>query len=121
MKKVTYVKFILDILMALTFVLLFNKMVLGGLAFHEIAGLAISVAFITHILLNIQWVIKVTVKLFDRKLPGMTRLGYFLNLLLLILMTFIVVSGILISEVVFPNINLEEPHGLSSHISVFHI
>ncbi|RUT33575.1 DUF4405 domain-containing protein [Paenibacillus zeisoli] len=119
MKKVTYVKFILDLLMALTFVLLFNKRVLGGLAFHEIAGLAISVAFITHILLNLNWVIKVTAKLFDRKLPGMTRFSYLLNLLLLISMTFIVVSGILISEIVFPGFHIgNTPWFKISHISV---
>ncbi|MNS31094.1 hypothetical protein D3C72_631380 [compost metagenome] len=119
MKKETYVKFILDILMALTFVLLFNKRVLGGLSFHEIAGLAISVAFITHILLNLNWVVKVTAKLLDRKLPGMTRFSYLLNLLLLISMTFIVVSGILISEIVFPNFHIgDTPWFKVSHISV---
>jgi hypothetical protein len=122
MKKVTYVKLSLDILMALTFVLFFNKMVLGGLAFHEIAGLAFSVAFITHILLNLQWVIKVSAKLFDRKLPGMTRFSYLLNLLLLISMTFIVVSGILISEVVFPNIQIgRSPWFKLSHISISYL
>jgi hypothetical protein len=35
MKKITYVKFAIDILMAVTFVLFFNKQVLGGLTFHE--------------------------------------------------------------------------------------
>ncbi|MFC6601849.1 hypothetical protein ACFQDF_09825 [Ectobacillus funiculus] len=42
MKKVTYVKFAIDIVMAVVFVLLFNKQVLGGMTFHEIAGLAIA-------------------------------------------------------------------------------
>ncbi|SFB23314.1 MULTISPECIES: DUF4405 domain-containing protein [unclassified Bacillus (in: firmicutes)] len=117
--RITKIKAGLDSLMAITFVLLFNKMVLGGLAFHEIAGLVIVAPFIVHILLNAEWVKKVTYKLFDRKLPAKTRFGYFLNILLLIAMIFVIVSGILISHVVFPNINIaNEPWFKVSHISV---
>ncbi len=119
MKKVTYVKFAIDIVMAVVFVLLFNKQVLGGMTFHEIAGLAIAAIFLTHVLLNAQWVKKVTLKIFDRKLPGKTRFGYLLNLLLLITMTFNMVSGIIISRVVFPNINIgNEMWFKVTHISV---
>ncbi|WJD83560.1 DUF4405 domain-containing protein [Priestia megaterium] len=121
-KSLMYIKFCLDILMAVTFVLFFNKQVFGGLAFHEIAGLVIAVAFITHVLLNWQWVKKVTVKLFDPKLPRKTKLGYFLNLMLLITMLFIMVSGILISRVVFPNINIgNEQWFKTSHISISYL
>ncbi|MEJ9230426.1 DUF4405 domain-containing protein [Peribacillus butanolivorans] len=119
MKKVMYVKLGLDILMAVTFVLFFNKQVLGGLTFHEIAGLVIAVLFFTHVLLNWQWVKKVTVKLFDRKLPLKTKFGYFLNVMLLITMTFIMISGIFISRVVFPNINVGNEQWFKiSHISI---
>lgn len=118
-KKMMYVRFGLDLLMAVTFVLFFNKQVLGGLTFHEIAGLAIAVAFFTHVLLNWQWVKKVTVKLFDRKLPRRTKFGYFLNIMLLITMSFIMISGIFISRVVFPNINVGNEQWFKiSHISV---
>nr|WP_259345618.1 DUF4405 domain-containing protein [Priestia aryabhattai] len=114
-----YVRFGLDLLMAVAFVLFFNKQVLGGLTFHEIAGLAIAVAFFTHVLLNWQWVKKVTVKLFDRKLPRRTKFGYFLNIMLLITMSFIMISGIFISRVVFPNINVGNEQWFKvSHISV---
>ena len=51
MKK-NWVKLILDIAMAIVFALLFNHRVVTGLNFHEIAGLAIGVLFIVHILLN---------------------------------------------------------------------
>ncbi|MDY0938605.1 DUF4405 domain-containing protein [Priestia megaterium] len=118
-KKMMYVRFGLDLLMAVTFVLFFNKQVLGGLTFHEIAGLAIAVAFLIHVLLNWQWVKKVTVKLFDRKLPRRTKFGYFLNVMLLITMSFIMISGIFISRVVFPNINVSNEQWFKiSHISV---
>ena len=106
MKDKNYFKLALDILMTLTFVLLFNKMVLGGVTFHEIAGLGISFAMFAHILLNFHWVKKTTRNLFDRKLPGKTRFGYLLNVLILISMTFIIVSGLLISKVVFPNLHI---------------
>ncbi|MFB3165396.1 DUF4405 domain-containing protein [Neobacillus sp. 179-J 1A1 HS] len=119
MKKITYIKVAIDILMAVTFVLFFNKQVLGGLTFHEIAGLAIAAVFFTHVLLNWQWVKKVTVKLFDRKLPFKTKFGYVLNLLLLVTMGFIIISGIFISRVIFPNINIGNERWFQvTHISI---
>lgn len=105
MKK-QFVKFALDLLMAVTFVLLFNDSVLGGLSFHEMAGLGIGVAFIVHVLLNAGWVKRVTMKMFDRKLPWKTRFEYGLNLLLLVSMAFIIASGIIISRVVFPGVTI---------------
>lgn len=117
-----YVKFGLDILMAVTFVLFFNKQVLGGLTFHEIAGLAIAAVFFTHIALNWRWVKNVTVKLFDRKLPFKTKFGYVLNLLLLITMTFIIISGILVSHIVFPTINVANERWFQmAHISISYL
>ncbi|MDP4105170.1 MAG: DUF4405 domain-containing protein [Bacillota bacterium] len=106
MKKTNYIKFSLDLLMALLFVLFFNKRVLGGQPFHEIAGLVFAVMYFTHILLNWKWVVNVTRKIFDRKLKWNLRGSYALNLLLLICMTFVIISGILISKVVFPNIQV---------------
>ncbi|EGL14902.1 MULTISPECIES: DUF4405 domain-containing protein [unclassified Paenibacillus] len=122
MKKITLVKLMLDLAMALTLVLLFNKRVFGGLTFHEIAGLAISFALLTHILLNLQWVKKVTLRIMDRSLPGKTRFGYLLNVLLLVTMTFIIISGILISEVVFRGIRLGEERWFKmAHISISYL
>ncbi|MFE4813471.1 DUF4405 domain-containing protein [Peribacillus simplex] len=119
MKKMMFVKLGLDIIMAVTFVLFFNKQVLGGLTFHEIAGLAIAILFFTHVLLNWKWVKKVTIKLFDRKLPLATKFGYLLNVMLLITMTFIMISGIFISRVIFPNINVGNEQWFKiSHISI---
>lgn len=106
MKKINYIKFSLDLLMALLFVLFFNIRVLGGLAFHEIAGLVFAVMYFTHIFLNWKWAVNVTRKIFDRKLPWNTRGSYALNLLLLVSMSFVIISGILISKVVFPNIHV---------------
>ncbi|XJZ26541.1 DUF4405 domain-containing protein [Bacillota bacterium Lsc_1132] len=119
MRKINYFKFALDLLMGVTFVLLFNKRVIAGLTFHEIAGVVIGVAFITHILLNASWVKNVTLKIFNRKLPAKTRFSYLLNLLLLMMMTFIIISGIFISRVLFPNITIGNERWFQmTHISV---
>lgn len=119
MKTINYVKLALDVVMSLLFVLFFNKNVLGGLRFHEISGLFFAGAFLIHILLNLGWVKRVTLKMFNRSLSWRVRGSYALNLLLLISMTFIIVSGILISHVVFPNINVGNENWFKmTHISV---
>ncbi|ULO07657.1 DUF4405 domain-containing protein [Paenibacillus sp. 19GGS1-52] len=119
MKKINYVKFALDLVMGLLFVLFFNKNVFGGLKFHEIAGLVFAGAYITHILLNWGWVKRVTLKMFDRRLSWRVRGSYALNFLLMVSMTFIIVSGILISHVLFPNLNVGNENWFKmTHISV---
>lgn len=119
MKKINAVKFALDTVMGLSFVLFFNKNVLGGLAFHEMAGLFFAGAYLTHILLNVRWVQRVTLKMFDRSLSWRVRVSYVLNFVLLISMTFIIVSGIMISRIVFPNMNVgNEGWFKMTHISV---
>ena len=121
MKK-DYFKFGLDIIIALIFALLYNTRVFGGLAFHEIMGLGIGAIFLVHILLNLQWVLKVTQRLFDRTLPSKTRFGYVINILLLISMAFTIVSGLMISKVLFPElgfVNQRAFHGL--HIDVSYL
>lgn len=112
MKKINYVRLSLDVLMALTFILLMNPRVLGGIAFHEIAGVAIGAAFLVHLLLNNRWIRNVTVKMMDKKLPARTRFSYFLNLLLLISMATIIVTGILISKYLFPGLGIANEHSV---------
>lgn len=99
-----YIKLTLDFVLAVVFALLFNVRIFGGLTFHEIAGLGIGLGFLIHILLNSQWVKNVTLRLFDPKLSKKTRFGYLLNLVLLITMTLSIVSGLMISKVLFPGL-----------------
>ncbi|ODA41926.1 DUF4405 domain-containing protein [Desulfosporosinus sp. BG] len=120
MKNKNFIKLTFDIFIVLLFTLLYNVRVFGGLAFHEIAGLGIGALFIVHILLNSQWVIKVTQRLFDHSLPGKTRFGYFLNILLLFSMAFTIMSGLMISKVLFPGfggVNGRAFRGLHSSVS----
>lgn len=119
LKKVNYIKLGLDFLMALTFSLLFNPRVLGGLTFHETAGIAIGAAIFTHILLNYRWVKNTTLKIFDQKLPRKVRFSYFLNILLLLSMAAIIITGIMISRVLFPNFSVGESHGIRGLHNLF--
>ncbi|MEH7158785.1 DUF4405 domain-containing protein [Neobacillus drentensis] len=111
MKK-NYTKIVLDLLMAITFVLLMNPRVLDGLPFHEIAGLIIGVAILVHIGLNYRWVVNTTKRILDPKLPKKTRFSYLLNILLLIAMAAVIITGILISKVVFPSFAIQGGHAL---------
>ncbi|MEH7309055.1 DUF4405 domain-containing protein [Neobacillus drentensis] len=111
MKK-NYTKSVLDLMMAITFVLLMNPSVLNGLPFHEIAGLIIGVAILIHIGLNYRWVVNTTNKIFDAKLPKKTRFSYLLNILLLISMAAVIITGILISRVVLPSIAIQGGHSI---------
>lgn len=111
MKK-NYTKIVLDLLLAITFVLLMNPRVLDGLPFHEIAGLIIGVAILIHIELNYQWVINTTKKIRDPKLPKKIRFSYLLNILLLISMATVIITGILISKVVTPSLAIQGGHSI---------
>lgn len=118
-----YIKLTLDFVLVVVFALLFNVRIFGGLTFHEIAGLGIGLGFLIHILLNSQWVKNVTLRLFDPKLPKKTRFGYLLNLVLLITMTLSIVSGLMISKVLFPglggNLRWFRPlHEIASYLSL---
>lgn len=117
MKKINYVKITLDILMALVFVLLFNKNAIAGITFHEIAGLTIGLAFIIHIIINFKWVKQITIKFFNSKVKLKTRIGYIIDLLLLIDMALIIGTGISISKVLFSGV-FKSSGNQSLHISL---
>jgi hypothetical protein len=110
--KKNYTKIVLDLMMAITFVLLMNPRVLDGLPFHEIAGTIIGVAILVHIGLNYRWVMSTTKKIFDPKLPNKTRFSFLLNILLLISMATVIITGIFISRVLFPSLAIQGGHSI---------
>lgn len=104
MKNKNGIKILLDSMMIILLVLMFNKNVIS-MSFHEIGGLVVCGLFVIHMLLNYKWIIGVSKKLFSRGLKFKTRLGYMINVLLLLVMAFIGVSGILISKTIFSGIS----------------
>jgi len=99
-KPIIYLKLSLDILMVLVFALLFNTRVFSGLQFHEIAGLALGGVFVIHLALNGKWVKKVTENVLSSQISFKTKIRYLVDVLLLLAMAFIVVSGIMISRTI---------------------
>lgn len=122
MKKTNILKIAFDIVMAVLFVLLFNKMAIAGLVFHEIAGLVIGAAFVIHLILNWKWIAQVTKNLFSSKTSLKTKIGYIVNVLLFIFMAVILITGIFISKVVFTGIiSGGLPSFKTLHVSVSHV
>ncbi len=99
-KNTNWIKIGLDIVMALIVILMYNKRVIS-MEFHEIGGLFVCGLFVIHKLLNFKWIATVSAKLFGKDLPIKTRLGYMIDVLLLIAFSLIAISGILISKTFF--------------------
>lgn len=115
------IKWGLDLLMGIVFALLFNARVLGGIAFHEFAGLALGAAVLCHLLLNGKWILKVSKMILSRQLNARTRFNYLLSVLLLLDFLIILLSGINISKVALP-LNLHLPYlGKGIHLSASYI
>jgi len=93
------VKFILNILLAIVFLLLMDPRSFYGLLFHEWAGLIIVLFFLIHKILNWGWIKKLTGRFFSR-VPGKARINYVLDVLLLAGLTLITISGMAISRTI---------------------
>ena len=103
-------KFILNILLAIVFLLLMDPRSFYGLSFHEWGGLIIVLFFFLHKFVNWGWIKKVTISFF-RKTPGKARLNYVLDILLLAGLTLITLSGLAISRTIdFSWLNLGGSH-----------
>ena len=100
MKK-NIVKMILDIVMVVILALLYNSHV-ASMSFHEIAGLGLFGLFVIHCLLNIKWITAISKRFFSKSLSLKVRIGYIVNLLLLVTFIFEIISGIQTSQVLFP-------------------
>ena len=100
MKRKNAFKFLLDACMMLALTIFFNKRSLG-MSFHEIGGLILLATLAFRVLLNYKWVVGVTRKFFSKAVPMKTRIGYGVDAALLVCFALIVISGILISKVVF--------------------
>lgn len=99
MKK-NIIKIILDVILAAALILMYNANVLT-LGFHEIGGLILIGAFFIHIALSPKWIATVTKKLFSKSLSARLRLNYIIDFVLLVCIAVILISGIIISKVVF--------------------
>lgn len=90
-------KFFHNLLILAVMLLLMDPRSFYGLTFHEWAGLIIGISFLLHTVLNWTWIKKVTVGFF-RKSIGRAHLNYVLDILLLVGMVFMILSGIAIAR-----------------------
>lgn len=120
MNKKNIVKYVLDVVLALGFVLLFDKIAIG-IQLHELIGLIIGGTVLIHLALNYKWIIGITKKLFSKKLAKRTRLCYILNLILFICIILIIVSGVFISKTILTNISSQNRIWKSLHIGASNI
>ena len=103
MKK-NVIRIILDAAMAVLLILMYKKTAIS-LEFHEIGGLVVGGMFLFHNLLNRKWIVGISRRIFSRSLAPRVRVGYAVNVLLLICVVFIAVSGIMISKTLLTGIS----------------
>src|SRR5579863_3908289 len=89
----TRIDFWLDATLLLGFTLAYSYG-FTGIAIHEWLGIGLGVAFLFHITLHWDWVLRTTRRLIDPR--GRDKLIWIVNLALLFAMTFCILSGILI-------------------------
>jgi hypothetical protein len=100
-------KLLLDIVTFLAFLITMDPH-FSGLAIHEWLSIALAGTIVVHLLLNWDWIVNVTKRLFIKATNG-ARVNYVLNWLLFIDGILIMVSGILISESAMPALGIALP------------
>ncbi len=100
-------KLLLDIVTFLAFLITMDPH-FSGLAIHEWLSLALAATIVVHLLLNWEWIVNVTKRLFVKATNG-ARVNYVLNWLLFLDGILIMLSGIMISEAALPAMGILLP------------
>ncbi len=126
MSKQNRTKLLLDISTFVALLIVMDPRT-SGIAVHEWLAIALSVTVVIHLLLNWNWIVEVTKRLFTKgKGLNGSRINYILNWALFIDGVLIMLSGILISEAVMPALGLPLPsnftwsglHEVSTNLSM---
>lgn len=104
MNKKDKINLIMDIICLVVYLVVANP-AWTGIGVHEWLSLGVCVVLFVHILFHMDWVIKTT-KLAFTKPSWVTTGNWCLNVLLLITLVLCMVSGLLISGDVLPNMGL---------------
>jgi hypothetical protein len=107
-------RIILDVAMAVLLVLMYKKTVVS-MEFHEIGGLVVGGLFLIHNLLNWKWIVGISRKILGRSLAPRVRVGYAVDVLLLVSVVFIALSGIMISQTILTGISGNVARGRLGH------
>jgi hypothetical protein len=111
MSKQNLTKLLLDLSTFVTLLIVSAPHFTGG-AIHEWLALALGGAIIIHLLLNWNWVVQVTLRIFS-KAAKTQRFNYILNWALFASGVMIMLSGLMISKTVVPFFGLTLPQNMS--------
>ena len=100
----TQMKLYVDIFLLVGFILV-NIPQSTGIPFHEWASVIFIVPLLVHILLDWQWVVSVTKRMFGR-LPGEVRANHIIDLVIFIMMVLALFTGFLVSEAALPALGI---------------
>lgn len=98
------IKLIADIILFGAFVLA-NVPQATGIPFHEWISILFIVPILVHLLLDWNWVVSVTKRMFKR-MPGEVRFNQIWDLLIFIMMVFVLFNGLIISEAALPALGI---------------
>lgn len=112
----TKLKLYVDVFLFVSFVLV-NIPQATGIAFHEWASVLFIVPLLVHILLDWNWIVNITKRMFGR-LPGEVRFNHIFDLVIFIMMTLALMTGFVISEAALPALGIQvtiDPFWSSMH------
>ncbi len=92
-------RYVMDFFLLVFFVLANVPQI--NLPFHEWISFVFIVPLVVHFLLHFDWILK-TPEHFFKKIGGENRFNFVFDCLLYLLMIFVIISGILASEIVLP-------------------
>lgn len=111
MSKQNITKLLLD-LATFTALLVASAPRFTGNTIHEWLSIALGGAIVVHLLLNWNWIVQITARLFTKVAKGQ-RFNYVLNWGLFLGGTMIMLSGLMISEAVVPFFGITLPRDMS--------
>lgn len=111
MPKQNLTKLFLD-LSAFVALLIVSAPRFTGVAIHEWLAIALSGTIVVHLLLNWNWIVEISSRLFSKSAKN-SRFGYILNWALFASGIMIMLSGLMISKTVVPFFGLSLPQNMS--------
>lgn len=99
-KSKTQIRLYADIVLFFSMVLAFAPFG-TGIPAHEWIGFIVIIPLLVHLILDWDWIVSVTKRMFKRT-PGQTRFNYGLDWLLFVMITLSIFSGAMISVAALP-------------------
>jgi cytochrome b len=107
----TRTKLLIDIAIFIGFLITMEPHT-SGLTVHEWLATALLAVLIVHLLLNWDWIVRIT-RRFIGKMKSQSRINYILNWLLFIDGTIIMLSGFMISQSLMPALGIQLPRNFA--------